>query len=86
MKQFEKRLKAVANRRRLTIIKFLKETGGASVGDISREIRMSFRTTSKHLGVLSATDIIDKEQRGRRVLYFLSKYQEPVIKSILSFL
>lgn len=86
MKQLEKTLKAMSNRRRLAIIKFLKETGGATVGEISREIRISFKTTSKHLGILLAADIVDREQKGRAVLYFLAKESKPIVKSLVSLL
>jgi len=61
MKDFEKVLKALANRRRLSITRCLKDKGEASVGEIAEEIRLSFRSTSRHLGVLAAADILEKE-------------------------
>ncbi|MEK9158792.1 MAG: metalloregulator ArsR/SmtB family transcription factor [Patescibacteria group bacterium] len=86
MKQMEKTLKAMANHRRLAIAKFLKDNGASSVGEIAREIKLSFKSTSRHLGLLSAADIVDKEQKGLTVFYFLSKDQKPVIKSLFSHL
>ena len=82
----EKTLKAIANRRRLAIAKFLKDNGASSVGEIAREIKLSFKSTSRHLGLLSAADIVDREQKGLTVFYFLSKDQKPVIKSLFSHL
>ncbi|MEK7464860.1 MAG: metalloregulator ArsR/SmtB family transcription factor [Patescibacteria group bacterium] len=72
MKELEKPLKALANRRRLAILKYLKQNREASVGEIAGAIKLSFRATSKHLGILTATDILDKEQRSLTVHYRLA--------------
>ncbi len=84
MKEIEKQLKALANRRRLAIIKFLKESKEAPVTDIAEYIKLSIRSTSKHLAVLSAQDILDKEPRGTLVYYNLSSSQKPFISRIVS--
>ncbi|MBI5220938.1 MAG: helix-turn-helix transcriptional regulator [Candidatus Liptonbacteria bacterium] len=49
MRELEKCLKALANRRRLAILKYLQKKKEASVAAISEEIELSFRSTSKHL-------------------------------------
>ena len=72
MKELEKPLKALANRRRLGIVKYLKQNREASVGEIAGAIKLSFRATSKHLGILAAADILDKEQRSLTVHYRLA--------------
>lgn len=85
-KELEKNLKALANRRRLGIIRFLKNRKEATVGEIADTIKLSFRSTSKHLGILSALDIIEKEQRGAQVFYRLATgFSEP-IRRIVSLL
>ncbi len=86
MKKLEKILKALANRRRLAILKYLKENREAPVAEIAHEIDLSFKATSKHLGVLSAVDIIEKNQRSLQMFYFLSKNQELAVKYIISIL
>jgi DNA-binding transcriptional ArsR family regulator len=86
MKELEKPLKALANRRRLAILKYLKENDEASVGDIADAIRISFQATSKHLGMLSALDIVEKDQRGLQMFYRLSKDPKPVVKYTISLL
>ncbi|GBE16394.1 DNA-binding transcriptional repressor ArsR [bacterium BMS3Abin15] len=86
MKDLEKILKALANRRRLAILKYLKHKGTATVTDIAREIKLSFRSTSKHLGILSAFDIIEKNQEGPQVFYELSGKQAVAAKSIIALL
>ncbi len=86
MKQLEKTLKALANRRRLAILKCLKENREASVGEIAKQIKASFKATSKHLGKLLAADIVDKEQRRFQVFYYLSSDIKSVVKNIISIL
>ena len=82
MKNLERILKALANRRRLTIVKYLKKKNEATVGDIAEEIKLSFKATSKHLGVLLQADIVDKEQRSLQMWYRLSPTLHPVSKYI----
>ncbi len=84
MKELERILKALANKRRLAIVKYLKQEKEAAVGDISGEIKLSFKATSKHLGVLAAVDIVEKEQRGLRMWYRLSPVLHPVVKQIFN--
>lgn len=84
MRKLEKILKALANRRRLAILKYLKENKEAPVAEIAHEINLSFKATSKHLSVLSAVDIIEREQRSSQMFYRLSSEQEPSAKYIVS--
>lgn len=86
MKEVEKILKALANCRRLAIIKYLNKSGSASVGDIADEIRLSFKATSKHLGILRSADILDKDQTGLTVAYTLVRPVNSILKSIISIL
>ncbi len=82
MKDIERVLKALANRRRLAIVKFLKKEKEATVGDIAESIKLSFKATSKHLGVLAAADIVDKEQRSLQMWYKLSPTMHHISKYI----
>ena len=82
-REIEKILKALGNRRRLAIVKYLKKNTKAPVGDIAHAINLSFRSTSKHLVILAATDIVEKEQRGTHMLYSLFKTQKLVIRAIV---
>jgi DNA-binding transcriptional ArsR family regulator len=86
MKDLEKNLKALANKRRLAILKYLKKNREAPVGEIAHEINLSFKATSKHLGILFAIDIIEKEQRDLQVFYRLAITQKPITKHILTLL
>ncbi len=72
MKELYRILRVLGNKRRLAILKYLKKAKEASVGDIAKEINLSFKATSRHLGILTAFDILDKEQRSLMVFYKLS--------------
>ena len=86
MRNLEKTMKALANRRRLGIVKPLKKDGAVSVADIAREIGLSFKATSKHLGVLKAADIVESDQRSVRVFYHLVSAQKPAAARIIALL
>ena len=82
IKEVEKVLKALANGRRLNIIKYLKKEKEANVGEIAEAIKLSFTATSKHLGVLATADIVEKEQRSLTMWYRLSPEQHYIAKHI----
>lgn len=82
-KELERILKALANKRRLAILCYLKKEKKSSVGDIASGIRLSFTATSKHLRILAAVDIVEQEQRSLQVFYSISKKQHPAVRSIL---
>ena len=84
MKELERQYKALANRRRLHILQFLKNHHQASVGEIAAEIKLTLKATSKHLSILSAVDALEKEQKGLVVYYRLSKTQRSAIKHALT--
>ncbi len=67
--RIERTLKALANRRRLGIIRYLKRRKEARVGDIADEIKLSFKATSKHLGVLSSAGLLERDQRRLEMYY-----------------
>jgi len=79
-------MKAFANRRRLAILKFLKKNGRAPVGDIAREIDLSFKSTSKHLAVLIGAGLVDRNQISLQMWYEIADKQIPMAKQIISLL
>lgn len=86
MRNLERVLKALANRRRLDIVTFLKEKKEAPVWEISEHIKLSFKATSKHLGVLASSDIVDREQRSLEMYYRLEKDLPSGAKQIVNLL
>ncbi|HBV33048.1 TPA: transcriptional regulator [Patescibacteria group bacterium] len=86
MKQTERILKALANRRRLAIIKHLKNYKQSAVGDMAAAIKLSLKATSKHLAILKAADIVESDQRSLSVFYHLVPLPAGLLKSIISYL
>ena len=86
MKDLERQLKALANRRRLAIIRFLKKSGKASVSDIAKEIKLSFKSTSRHLAVLLAADLVDREQVNLTAFYSLASSVARPAKLVIDYL
>ncbi len=80
----ERVLKALANRRRIAILRHLKKNKEASVGDLSEAIKLSFKSTSRHLAVLIGADIVEREQRGLLVFYKLSTTLPPLARAIFT--
>ena len=78
-RELEKVLKALANKRRVAILKYLKHIGRASVGEIANNIKLSFKATSKHLMILANVDIVEKEQESLMMFYFLPKIKHPIV-------
>ncbi|MBC7836804.1 winged helix-turn-helix transcriptional regulator [Acetobacteraceae bacterium] len=85
-KEMERVLKALANHRRLAILAFLKKKGEGSVGEIGEEIRLSFRATSRHLSVLYAANVLERQQRSLQVFYKISKESSPTLRALFSLL
>ncbi len=83
-KELEKVLKALANKRRVAMLRYLKRAGKASVGELADTIKLSFKATSKHLMLLASADIVEKEQVGLTVFYFLPKIRHPIADRLLS--
>ena len=84
MKKFERFMKSLANRRRLEIVKYLSQHKKCTVGILAEQIKLSFKSTSKHLAVLKSADIIDGEQTGLSVYYSLSEPVHPITKIIIA--
>jgi DNA-binding transcriptional ArsR family regulator len=84
--EIEKTMKALANKRRLAIILHLKSCDAATVGDIARKIKLSFKSTSSHLCLLAAAEILEKEQIGLSALYSLSSNLKAGAKEIIDLL
>ena len=84
MATLERTLKAFANKRRLAILKYLKSHTEATVGELADSIKLSFRSTSKHLAVLSAVDIVEFDQRSKQIFYRLTSSPPAIIRKLLA--
>lgn len=86
MKDYERMLKALANRRRLAILRYLRKQKEARVGEIAGAIKLSFKATSRHLQQLAAADILERDQRGLEMWYRIDKNLASPAKSILNYI
>ena len=83
MKEYEKVLKALANNRRLQIIKYLKVKKTATVSNISVHIKLSLKSTSKHLAVLFGAGIVEKDQKNLSMFYFITSPLSKLAKQVI---
>ncbi len=82
----EKILKALANRRRLKILKYIKDGKRASVTELAGYLKISFKATSKHLAILKNNDLVESEQIGLSIFYGLSSSLPKIVEETLSFI
>lgn len=71
--EIEKVLKALANRRRIAIVRFLRRRKETAVNRIAEHIKLSLWATSRHLSRLHAVNIVERDQRGLFMYYRLSR-------------
>jgi len=83
--KMEKVLKAAANRRRLKILSYLKNHRKSSVGELAEEIKLSFKSTSRHLAILRNTDLVETEQVDLKIFYSLSPAAPKIVEQILAY-
>lgn len=79
-------MKAVANRRRIAILAYLKKEKEKSVGKIASHLKLSLKSTSRHLSVLLSSDLVEKRQQSTEMLYRLSDKLHPVILELLRYI
>ncbi len=86
MKPYEKILKALANHRRLEIVKFIKNKKRVTVGSISIHIKLSFKSTSKHLAVLFGAGIVEREQDSLSMFYSITEPLPKLARQVIDFI
>ena len=74
-------LRLVASPTRVLILQTLENRGGAYVGEIADHLNMTQSAISHQLALLARTQIIESEQEGRAVRYFLRS--NPAAKRIV---
>lgn len=86
LKNEEKIFKALANHRRLEIVHFLKVNKTATVGELARHLKISFKSTSKHLQILLGVEIVEKKQKSLLMIYTIGNPDSNIAKKIISLL
>ena len=69
-------LKATSDPTRRKIVTMLAQHGPLRVTDIARSFDMSLNSVSKHIKVLEAAGLVNRETRGR--IHLISANMEPV--------
>jgi len=82
----ERILKALANRRRLSLVSTLKRRGSATVGELAAVLKVTLPTTSKHLAILGSADVVEYERRSLQVHYRLADDLPSLARSIIKHL
>ncbi len=79
-----KLFKILSNDKRLKIIKTLVDIKELSVEAISRRIKSSYKSTSKHLLILETNGIVQRAQRKRWGLYSIEHKRRQALKRVIT--
>ncbi len=85
MKKEVKILKALANEKRLEILKLLDKHSGFSIIEIAEEINLHFKSSSKHLKRLSEAGLVKSNRDGVWVRFGLTEKVDQLLKKISGF-
>lgn len=80
LRKLTKIFRAFGNERRLKILKLLLEEGSSDVSEISEQINLSIKSTSKHLIQLDHLGLIKRERKYNHSFYEI----ESEVKKILN--
>ena len=72
MKRWTVVFKALSNFNRLKIIKILSSNKRMNVGEIAKELKVSFTATSNHLIILEKLEVLEAEGASGHVFYNLN--------------
>ena len=83
LRELENVYRALVGRKRLEILKLLANGKEYTVGDVAKNIHLSFKSTSKHLILLWQVGFLERRQAGYVGLYSLNVRLTPVFKVLL---
>ncbi len=84
MKRWTNIFKIFSNINRVKIIKLLTDKRTMMVGDIARELDISFASTSKHLIMLDRLDILNSKGVSGHVFYELNRNMPKDVRRIIN--
>lgn len=79
-RKLERIAKGVANHRRIEIMELLHNNPWFSVWEISRELRVNYKTISEHLRRLTHAGLVEKQYKGTEVKHTLSSLGVVILK------
>lgn len=86
VRNMERVLKALANKRRLAILHHLVKNRSATVGELAALNRIAMGSTSRHLSILKGVDLVDQEQKSVEIYYRLTVDGERLIQKLTTIL
>lgn len=84
MRKLERTLKGLANRRRLAIVKLLMSEQELAMSDIAAAIRLSEKSTSKHLRILTHIGALEHDQKSRFMFYRIASGPDALLARLLA--
>jgi DNA-binding transcriptional ArsR family regulator len=64
--------RALADRSRRTLLDWLRNKNGQTLGDLCQALAMTRQAVSKHLGILEDANLVTTLRRGREKLHYLN--------------
>ena len=84
MKDIIRKLRTLSGKQRLQIIRLLSTNKGLTVGDISMEINVPYKSTSKHLIRLADAGIVENERiPGNKIKYQLRLDPTGIVSAVI---
>lgn len=85
MKAAERVLKALASRRRLVMLAYLRGVPEATIGEIAYELHFSYKATAWNIRKLLLANLLDGDRRGPFVYYRLPHQAAIFLRTVLIF-
>jgi len=86
MKKLQSIFRAMANRRRMEIVRMLLARKEMSVGAIARVLKLSLPAISRHLYALTQADFLESRQEGLTIFYRIANNPDTRVRTILKLL
>jgi len=84
--ELTKIFKSFGNQNRIKILRLLKKDKESPVAEIARKIKLSVKSTSKHLNILLNVGILENEGKNKSVFYKINHDVSEFVTAILKIL
>jgi len=86
MQYLERTFRALGNRKRLEILRLLADGKPRAVFTIAKTIKLSQKSTSKHVNMLAQLDILERERRANEMYYSIGTSLPRIAKVVFPFI
>lgn len=84
-RQLERYFKGVSCHRRIAILDFLAKNSGATLDEITKALKVNFKTTHEHTKRLFQAGLVNKKYIGKGVAHSLSPYGRRIHEFLSNF-